>query len=87
MMSLSVWLPGPMSLLGVCLQEGVLPTGGRGCWWYASYWNALLFTTYFITSRFPCLCVVLCILKVHQINNFKICFLKFAKTFSTLDKL
>ena len=28
MMSLPVWLPGPMFLLGGCLKEGGLPPGG-----------------------------------------------------------
>ena len=28
MMSLSVWLPGPISLMGACLQEGFCLQGG-----------------------------------------------------------
>ena len=52
---------------GFC-QQGLAYRGGwadppsptnQKSGWYASYWNALLFTTYFIAFRVPCLCVVL----------------------------
>ena len=60
MMSLPVWLSGPLFLLGVSVRKRVslqrddpvlTSSGGQQSRWYTSYWNAFLFSYVFVYFR------------------------------------